>query len=191
MPDALPPFDPKSWPAAKTSLRAVDALVPYARNARRHSEAQIEQVAAAIREWGWTSPVLIDEAGGIIAGHGRILAAKKLGIPKVPVMIAKGWSEAQKRAYVLADNKLSLNATWDEELLVGELGDLRGLDEVDLALIGFSEKELAKLLPGEPAAAPQLDSLYQVLIECATEAEQLDVLTKLQGLGIKGRALIA
>ena len=84
--------------------------MPYARNARTHSEAQVAQLAASIREWGWTMPVLADEAGVIIAGHGRVLAARSLGITEIPVMIARGWSEAQKRAYVLADNKLALNA---------------------------------------------------------------------------------
>ena len=103
------------------------------------------QIAASIREWGWTTPVLVDEAGGLIAGHGRVMAARKLGIAEVPVMVARGWSEAQKRAYVLADNKLALNAGWDEELLRVELADLRGMG-ADLSLIGFGEDELASLL---------------------------------------------
>jgi ParB-like chromosome segregation protein Spo0J len=97
------------------------ALIPYARNARTHSPEQVDQIAASIREWGWTVPVLIDEQGGIIAGHGRVLAAQKLAIAEIPVMVAAGWSEAQKRAYVLADNKLALNAGWDNDLLKIEL----------------------------------------------------------------------
>ena len=109
------------WPADQVERWAVSRLVPYARNARTHSDAQVAQIAASIREWGWTTPVLVDEAGGLIAGHGRVLAARKLGIAEVPVMVARGWSEAQKRAYVLADNKLALNAGWDEELLRVEL----------------------------------------------------------------------
>jgi DNA modification methylase len=115
--------------------------VPYARNARTHSPEQVDQIAASIREWGWTTPVLVDEAGGIIAGHGRVLAAKKLGIGEVPVMVAAGWSEAQKRAYVIADNKLALNAGWDNDLLKVEIGDLQSLN-FDLGLTGFSLDEI-------------------------------------------------
>src|SRR3978361_2382549 len=95
----------------------IASLVPYARNARTHSDAQVAQIAASIREWGWTMPVLVDEVGGIIAGHGRVLAAPLLGLAEVPVMVARGWSEAQRKAYVLADNKLGLNAGWGDALL--------------------------------------------------------------------------
>ena len=101
------------WPADKVERRPVASLTPYARNARTHSAEQVDQIAASIREGGWTVPVLVDEAGGIIAGHARLLAARKLGWVDVPVMVASGWSEAQKRAYVLADNELALNAGWD------------------------------------------------------------------------------
>src|SRR4051812_8825499 len=144
-----------SWPADAVERRAVAALVPYARNARTHSPEQVAQIAASIREWGWTVPVLIDEAGTIIAGHGRVLAAQSLGIAEVPVMIAAGWSEAQKRAYVIADNKLALNAGWDAELLPVELGDLKELG-FDLGLTGFGELELGKLLP-DGAGSGDLD----------------------------------
>lgn len=133
------------WPADKVERRKVDALIPYARNARTHSDEQVAQIAASIKEWGWTTPVLVDEEGGIIAGHGRIMAARKLGIDEVPVMVAAGWTEAQKRAYVLADNKLAMNAGWDFELL-GE--ELRGLAELgfDAELTGFDETELESLM---------------------------------------------
>ena len=132
------------WPADKVERRPIGALVPYARNARTHSDEQVAQIAASIREWGWTVPVLVDETGGIISGHGRVLAAQRLGIAEVPVMVARGWSEAQKRAYVLADNKLALNAGWDEGLLAAEL---KGLAELgfDAGLAGFSAEELARL----------------------------------------------
>ena len=133
------------WPADKVERRSVADLTPYARNARTHSPEQVDQIAASIREWGWTVPVLVDEQGGLIAGHGRVLAAKKLGIAEIPVMVATGWSEAQKRAYVLADNKLALNAGWDEDLLKVELAELSGLD-FDLSLTGFGEGEIADLL---------------------------------------------
>ena len=147
------------WPADSVERRPVASLVPYARNARTHSPEQVAQIAASIREWGWTSPVLVDEAGMIIAGHGRVLAAQRLGLPEVPVMVAANWSEAQKRAYVLADNKLALNAGWDPELLPIELGDLKA-SGFDLALTGFGELELGKLLldsaaGGDPDQAPE------------------------------------
>jgi len=116
----------------------IDRLVPYARNARTHSGEQVAQVAASIREWGWTNPVLVDEAGGIIAGHCRVLAGKQLGLAEVPVMLAAGWSDAQKRAYVLADNQLGLNAGWNPELLRLELAELRDL-KFDIGLIGFDD----------------------------------------------------
>jgi ParB/Sulfiredoxin domain len=135
-------LEPNSWPADKVERWPIDRLVPYARNARTHSEAQIEQVAASIREWGWTNPVLVGEDGGIIAGHCRVLAGRQLGLAEVPVMLATGWSEAQKRAYVLADNQLALNAGWNPDLLRLELGDLQGL-EFDLGKIGFDDTELA------------------------------------------------
>jgi DNA modification methylase len=137
-----------NWPADNVERRAVADLVPYARNARTHSDEQVAQIAASIREWGWTTPVLVDEEGGIIAGHGRVLAARRLGITEIPVMVAAGWTEAQRRAYVLADNKLALNAGWDNDLLKVELSELKGLD-FDLGLTGFSETELA-LLTADP-----------------------------------------
>ena len=118
------------------NYRPVAALIPYARNARTHSEEQVAQIAASIREFGWTNPILVDGDNGIIAGHGRLLAARKLGMTTVPVIELAGMSEAEKRAYILADNKLALNAGWDEAMLAAEIGDLQGLG-FDLALTGF------------------------------------------------------
>src|SRR5215207_7067962 len=132
------------WPADQVERRPVAALVPYARNARTHTDEQVAQIAASIREWGWTNPVLVSEDGTIIAGHGRVLAAQKLRIADVPVMVATGWTEAQKRAYTLADNKLTLNGGWDQELLGLEIGELEVLG-FDLNLIGFSDDERAAL----------------------------------------------
>ena len=152
----------RAWPADAVERRPVASLLPFARNARTHSEAQVAQIAAAIREWGWTVPVLVDEAGQLIAGHGRVLAAKALGLLDVPAMVARGWSEADKRAYALADNKLTLNAGWDADLLKGELFELRS-EGFDLGLTGFGAEEVAGLLgdlaevaaadAGEPADA--------------------------------------
>lgn len=136
---------PTGWPADEVSRRPVASLAPAARNARTHSDEQIGQLADAITKWGWTTPVLIDEDGTIIAGHGRVLAAQRLGIVDVPVMIARGWDEQKRRAYMLADNKLALNSGWDAELLRAELTDLIALGE-DLQMVGFSSAELAALV---------------------------------------------
>ena len=133
-----------AWPADRVERRAVASLVPYARNSRTHSAEQIGQIAASIREWGWTTPVLVDEDGGLIAGHGRVMAAKQLGLAEIPVMVASGWSEAQRRAYTIADNRLALNAGWDEALLRIELTELQALD-FDLGMIGFSLDEITTL----------------------------------------------
>ena len=132
----------------QVAWRPLGELIPYARNPRTHSDAQVAQIAASIREFGWTNPVLVDGSNGIIAGHGRVLAARKLGLERAPVIELAHMSEAQKRAYVLADNQLALNAGWDEALLRLELADLRDLG-VDLGLIGFGEGELERLLAGE------------------------------------------
>ena len=124
---------------------AIDSLIPYAKNSRTHSSEQIAQVADSIKSFGWTNPVLIDEAGGIIAGHGRVMAAKTLDIGVIPCIRLSHLTEAQKRAYVIADNKLALNAGWNEDLLAEELMALRD-DGFDLGLTGFSDKELEKML---------------------------------------------
>lgn len=128
--------------------KLTDELIPYARNSRTHSDDQVAQIAASIREWGWTTPILVDETGGIIAGHGRLLAARKLKMEQVPTIEAAGWTDAQKRAYVIADNKLALNAGWDSELLALELGELGELG-FDLDLTGFTLDEIDALKPTE------------------------------------------
>lgn len=166
-------------PADKVERWAVSRLIPYARNARTHSDAQVAQIAASIKEWGWTTPVLVDEQGGIIAGHGRTMAAQLLGMADVPVVVASGWSEAKKRAYVIADNKLALNAGWDNELLALELGDLGDLG-FDLDLIGFSTDELTALQPVnfDPADEDdqgKLDELDPKYIACPHCGKEFDV----------------
>lgn len=148
----------RTWPADKIERRKIETLIPYARNSRTHSDAQVAQIAASIKEWGFTNPILVDDAGQIIAGHGRVMAARKLGMSELPVMVASGWTEAQKRAYVIADNKLALNAGWDDELLALELGELDGLG-FDLELTGFSDDELALLMiDAEETGMPDLAS---------------------------------
>lgn len=134
------------WPADKVERRKVADLVPYAKNSRIHSEKQIKQLADSIKEWGWTVPVLIDEAGGIIAGHGRVMAAQLLDITDVPCMIASGWSEGQRRAYVIADNKLSENSEWNFDVLDIELAEL-GLIDFDVKLLGFEPMVGPSFLP--------------------------------------------
>lgn len=138
------------WPADAVERRAVGELVPYARNARLHSDAQVAQIVASIREFGWTQPILIAEDGTIVAGHGRVLAARELGLETVPVLVARGWSDEQRRRYTLADNKIAENSTWDEDLLSVELRelDLRSRPAGELAALGFSESELAAVLDG-------------------------------------------
>lgn len=147
----------KAWPADNVERRKVADLIPYARNSRTHSDEQVSQIAASIKEWGWTVPVLIEADGGLIAGHGRILAAQKLGIKDVPCMIAEGWTEAQKKAYIIADNKLALNAGWDNDLLKIELQDLGDLD-FDLSLTGFDVEEMAALFLEPSMDAPDSSS---------------------------------
>jgi ParB-like chromosome segregation protein Spo0J len=166
-------------PADKVERWGIDRLVPYARNARTHSDAQVAQIAASIKEWGWTTPVLVDEQGGIIAGHGRTLAAHKLGMQDVPVVVATGWSDTKKRAYVIADNKLALNAGWDNELLALELGELGDLG-FDLDLTGFAADELTALQPVnfDPADEDdqgKLDELDPKYIACPHCGKEFDV----------------
>ena len=131
-------------PNYKTVL--VSDLIPYARNSRTHSEVQINKIASSIKEFGFLNPVLIDKDNGIIAGHGRVMAAQKLGLKEVPVLQIGHLSETQKRAYIIADNRLALDAGWDDEMLKIELEQLKELDFA-LGLIGFSDDELADLIP--------------------------------------------
>lgn len=137
---------------------SIDALIPYARNSRTHSDQQVEQIAASIREFGFTNPVLIDEAGTIIAGHGRVLAARQIALDRVPCIRLAHLTETQRRAYVIADNKLALNAGWNDALLAQELRALAA-DDFDVSLSGFAEDEIGQLLaavdvPQESAADP-------------------------------------
>ena len=131
--------------ADRIELWSIDRLRPYERNPRTHSEAQVDQIAASMVEFGWTNPILIDENAGILAGHGRLLAARKLGLAEVPVIRFEHLSEAQKRAYVLADNQIALQAAWDDALLAEELAWLRD-ERFDLDLVGFDATELERLL---------------------------------------------
>jgi ParB-like chromosome segregation protein Spo0J len=138
----------------KIETTPIEKLIPYARNSRTHSDQQVAQVAASIREFGFTNPVLIDAEDGIIAGHGRVMAARKLGLTEVPCIRLGHLTETQKRAYIIADNKLALNSGWDEEMLGLELAELREAD-FDLDLVGFDAGEIeAALNPVEVDFAP-------------------------------------
>lgn len=128
--------------------KSIEDLLPYARNSRTHSDAQVAQIASSIREFGFTNPVLIDEHGSIIAGHGRVMAARKLKLTEVPTITLSHLSETQRRAYVIADNKLALNAGWDDEMLRIEIEDLKSLD-FDISMLGFDDNEISSLFGNE------------------------------------------
>ncbi len=138
----------RPWPASEVHIVDIAKLVPYARNARTHTPNQIAQIAESIKRFGFTIPVLVAEDRTIIAGHGRVLAAKELGLAEVPVMIAIGWTDAERRAYTIADNQIALNAGWDQDILIAELTDLGGFG-FDPGSIGFSPEQFSALgLPG-------------------------------------------
>jgi ParB-like chromosome segregation protein Spo0J len=166
-------------PAEKIEKREIEKLIPYARNSRTHSDAQVAQIAASIKEWGWTMPVLIDEDGGIIAGHGRVLAARSLGHESVPVVVAKGWSDAKKRAYVIADNKLALNAGWDSDMLSIEIDELKK-SNFEMDLLGFNAEDLEKIIsggdfdPGTEEDQGKLDQLEPKWIDCPHCGKEFD-----------------
>ncbi|MEN9493450.1 MAG: hypothetical protein RJA63_3899 [Pseudomonadota bacterium] len=149
----------------QVEMRPIAALLPYVRNARTHSDAQVAQIAASMVEFGWTNPILVDGDNGVIAGHGRLLAARQLGHSTVPVIELAHLTPNQKRAYILADNKLAENAGWDEELLRLELADLK-LADFDLGLIGFDPDELDDILsPAEDQAGLTDDDAVPELAE--------------------------
>ena len=180
--------------------KKVQDLIPYVNNSRTHSEEQVNQICASINEFGFTNPLLIDEKDNIIAGHGRLLASKKLGMEKVPCIVLKGLTEAQKKAYIIADNKMALNAGWDEELLKIELENLKELD-FDLGLTGFNIDELDDILdkneeeqeiveddfeievPDEPKA--KLGDIYQLgnhRLMCGDSTSEEDVSKLMNGV---------
>lgn len=175
----------------KVVYRATASLAPYARNARTHSEAQVAQIAASIKEFGFTNPVLIDPDGTIIAGHGRVLAALKLGLDTVPCIVLGHLTEAQRRAYVLADNRIALNSGWDADMLRLEAADLSRMG-VDLAALGFGKTELAKMAAEPVDSAPKLGGLaYKVVVDCDDEAQQTELLDRFEAEGLTCRALIS
>jgi ParB-like nuclease family protein len=135
----------RPWPADRVERWPIERLTPYANNSRVHSEADLDKIGAAIFAWGWTMPVLADEEGAMLAGHARVGAAAKLGLKSIPVIVARGWSEDEKRAYRLADNQLAARANWDPNLLRNELRELE-FAGFDLGLIGFDPDQLETIL---------------------------------------------
>jgi ParB-like chromosome segregation protein Spo0J len=173
--------------AEKIVMRRVADLVPYAKNARTHGGRQVAQIAASIKEFGFTNPVLIDGESGIIAGHGRVLGAEKLGLEEVPCIELAHLTPVQRRAYVIADNKLALNAGWNEELLAHELDALRD-DGFELGLTGFTLGELEGLkLDDDESQPPASEKTWSVIVKCADEADQADLLLRLEAEGRTAR----
>jgi ParB-like chromosome segregation protein Spo0J len=174
--------------------RQVADLIPFINNPRTHSQDQISIIAASIRQFGWTNPVLIDARSGIIAGHGRVLAARKLGLTQVPCIELSHLSDAQRRAYVIADNQTALRAGWDEDLLRLELGELQAL-EFDLGVLGFEAGALDALLA--PAADGGIGAVpgdaykeqYGVIVVCTSEAHQAEAYERLKADGFTCRVV--
>ena len=177
------------FPDYKTA--SVDSLIPYARNSRTHSDAQVDKIAASIKEFGFLNPVIVDGDNGIIAGHGRILAAKKLCMDEVPTVEASHLTDAQRRAYVIADNRLALDAGWDDEMLRVEFEELEEMG-FDLNLTGFDVNELATLFDNATQEEPIIKDndyaeSFSIIVECKDENEQEKIFNKLDSEGYKCR----
>ena len=175
----------------KIEQTPLEDLIPYASNSRTHSEEQVTQIAASIKEFGFNNPVLLDGEKGIIAGHGRTLAAKKLGMTEVPTIELAHLSDSQRKAYIIADNKLALNADWDFELLGLEMGDLQE-DGFNLDLIGFDQGELTVIFSGDetgekPLTEEDYVEKFNIIVECENENAQENTFSNLTEMGLKCR----
>lgn len=174
--------------------RKVADLIPYAANARTHTDAQVAQIAGSIRRFGWTNPVIVDGNSGILAGHGRVLAAQKLGLEEVPTIERADMSESDRRAYVIADNRLAELAGWDDALLAAELGALQE-QGFPLAEIGFSDGDLAKLFGAEEDGEDGADESayreqYGVIVMCRDAAHQEKVFNELTAAGHECKVVV-
>jgi ParB-like chromosome segregation protein Spo0J len=159
----------------------IDSLIPYARNSRTHSDNQISQIVDSIREFGFTNPVLISNDCGIIAGHGRVIAARIIGMHDVPCIRLGGMTEVQRRAYVIADNKIALNSGWDVETLRLELHEI-GLDDFDVTLTGFTEEEIGDLGTDDPVPIDEVDEIKEeceIKIVCANWSDRESAIARL------------
>jgi ParB-like chromosome segregation protein Spo0J len=175
-------------------MRSIATLTPFARNSRTHSEAQIQQLIAIIREFGFTVPLLTDADGQLYAGHARVIAAERLGIAKLPTIDISYLSEQQRRALVIADNKIALNAGWDDEILATELAEL-DLEGFDLSLSGFTDNELSGLGVGglgDGGDAPRqtAPASWAVVVDCADEAAQVALIAQLEAEGLKCKGTV-
>ena len=163
----------------KITNKKVTELIPYVNNSRTHSDEQVAQIAASIKEFGWTNPILVDGSNGIIAGHGRLLAARKLGQTEVPTIELSDLTETQKKAYIIADNRLALSAGWDNEMLTLELNDLLA-DGFALEILGFDAEEIEKIIkdsnfdPGTEEEQGKLDQLDPKWIACPHCGKEFD-----------------
>ena len=181
-----------NWPAFTVTPWPIDRPKPYERNARAHSPAQVTHLAKLITEYGWTMPLLADEKDQLLAGHGRLLAARELGLTQVPVIVARGWTAAQKKAYRLADNESALLSSWDAEMLRSEIGDLRA-QGINLELAGFTSDALRGIFPrsAEERQVSEGDPRFEIVVTCENEEHQREMLEQFNADGVKCRALIA
>lgn len=187
--------------ALKIEYRKVADLTEYPGNARLHSEKQVDEIAASITKFGFNIPISIDDSGEIIAGHGRLMAAKKLGMDEVPCVTLGHLSPAQRRAYVIADNKIALNSEWDIELLTREIQELKGL-EIDVSDLGFSDLEISEILGERHEHIPKhgvadfndqgvgYKEQFGVIVICSGEAEQKEVYDSLVASGKNCRIVV-
>lgn len=168
--------------------KSIDDLIPYANNARLHEPEQINQIASSIKEFGFNNPILIDKDNGIIAGHGRLEAAKKLGLTEVPTIMIEHLTNAQKKAFILADNRIALNSKWDYEILAIEFENVA--DEIDLSNLGFDINELTNLIDPvaeKPVNEQEYEQKFSIIIDCEDEAEQERIFNELDEKGYKCR----
>jgi ParB-like chromosome segregation protein Spo0J len=174
----------------KIKYKPVADLIPYARNSRTHSDAQVAQIAASIKEFGWTNPILLDGENGIIAGHGRVLAAQKLGETQVPTIELSHMTDNQKKAYIIADNKLALNAGWDDAMLSLEIDDLKDAG-FNIDLTGFDLKEFGIHDDNEEKDVnpPVDESRNLLMIECEGEHELEKLFSEMQERGFECKIL--
>ena len=173
----------------KIEYKDINDLIPYVNNTRTHSEEQINQIASSIKEFGFTNPVLIDKNDGLIAGHGRVMGAKKLGLKEVPTITLDNLTEAQKKAYIIADNKIALNSGWDEELLKIELQQLQEMD-FDFSNLGFDFEFDTEEISEENEINlkdEEYKEKFSIIIDCDSELHQEEIFYNLTNQGLKCR----
>ena len=182
---------PKRQPAERIEMRPIAKIIPYDRNPRTHGEEQIKLLASLMKKYGVDQPIVVDEKGIILKGHGRRMAAIRAGLEYYPVVIQRGLKENDKRALRIADNQVALLSGWDDELIKMEVGELK-LGGYDMPLLGFSDAQLTRFGDEDQDASPQLSNLsYAVIVRCKDESEQRDLLKMFERQGLKCEALIS